>query len=264
MKRLIDTHCHVFAEEFRQDIHEVISRAVESGVEYLLLPNINNRSVVDMMGICDVWPDLCKPMIGLHPEDLEENFHSQLDELKRILDADRGKDGSCRFIGIGETGLDLYWDKERINDQIESFRIQLEWALQYDLPVSIHSRESFPQLLDILSDYRGRGLRGVFHCFSGSVEEAKVLLGFEGFMFGIGGIVTFRKSLLPEILPTIPLERVVLETDSPYLTPVPFRGKRNEPSFLTFISSRIAQIYGCSDDYVASVTSQNASNLFRL
>lgn len=264
MKRLIDTHCHVFAEEFRQDIHEVISRAVESGVEYLLLPNINNRSVVDMMVICDVWPDLCKPMIGLHPEDLEENFHFQLDELKRILDADRGKDGACRFIGIGETGLDLYWDKARINDQIESFRIQLEWALQYDLPVSIHSRESFPQLLDVLSDYRGRCLRGVFHCFSGSVEEAKVLLGFEGFMFGIGGIVTFRKSPLPEILPTVPLERVVLETDSPYLTPVPFRGKRNEPSFLTFISSRIAQIYGCSDDYVASVTSQNARNLFRL
>lgn len=264
MRRLIDTHCHLFAEEFSQDLPEVMERACGCGLEYLLLPNISNRTVKDMLRVCDMWPDVCKPMIGLHPEDLEEDFHLQLDELKRLLDADRGKGGACRYIGIGETGLDLYWDKTRIRDQIESFRIQLEWALEYDLPVSIHSRESFRQLCDVLLDYRGRGLRGVFHCFSGSPEEAVELIGFEGFMLGIGGVLTFRKSQLPDTLGRIPLERLVLETDSPYLTPVPFRGKRNEPSYLTFTASRLAQVYGCSEDEIAAVTSANARTLFRL
>ncbi|MBR4842472.1 MAG: TatD family hydrolase [Bacteroidaceae bacterium] len=261
---MIDTHCHVFAEEFSQDIPDVMRRARESGLEYLLLPNINPMTVPDMLRVCDTWPDMCKPMIGLHPEDLGDDFHVQLDGLKKLLDVDQGQDGAHRFIGIGETGLDLYWDKTGIRDQIESFRIQLDWALEYDLPVSIHSRESFRELCDVLSDYRGRGLRGVFHCFSGSVDEACELLGFDGFMFGIGGVLTFKKSRLPEVLKSIPPERVVLETDSPYLTPVPYRGQRNEPSFITFTAACLAQIYGLSVDEIAYVTSCNARSLFRL
>lgn len=264
MKRLIDTHCHVFSEEFTQDLPDVIDRARASGLEYLLLPNINTCSVSGMLRVCDAWPDMCKPMIGLHPEDLEDNYHAQLDELKKLLDEDRTEEGNARFIGIGETGLDLYWDKTRIKEQIESFRVQLDWALEYDLPVSIHSRESFSELYNVLSDYRSRGLRGVFHCFSGTATEASQLLGFEGFMFGIGGVLTFRKSCLPETLKVIPLNRVVLETDSPYLAPVPNRGKRNEPSFITFIASSLAHVYGCTDEEIASVTSNNACNLFRL
>jgi TatD DNase family protein len=203
-------------------------------------------------------------MIGLHPGDLDVDFHRQLDELKSLLDADMMPGGVRRYMGIGETGLDLYWDKTRLDDQIESFRIQIEWALEYDLPISIHSRESFKQIYDVLSEYKGSGLRGVFHCFSGSLEEAEALMEFEGFMFGIGGVLTFKKSDLPKALEVIPLERVVLETDAPYLSPVPYRGKRNEPSFIVATAARLAEVYGCSFDEAAASTTLNARSLFRL
>ena len=264
MKKLIDTHCHIYTKEFYHDLPEVISRARESGLEYLLLPNIDNSTVDRMLRLCDTWPDLCKPMIGLHPGDLDVDFHRQLDELKSLLDADMMPGGVRRYMGIGETGLDLYWDKTRLDDQIESFRIQIEWALEYDLPISIHSRESFKQIYDVLSECKGSGLRGVFHCFSGSLEEAEALMEFEGFMFGIGGVLTFKKSDLPKALEVIPLERVVLETDAPYLSPVPYRGKRNEPSFIVATAARLAEVYGCSFDEAAASTTLNARSLFRL
>ena len=264
MRRLIDTHCHVYDEAFREDLPEVIERARESGLELLLLPAVNPQTLDDLLRVCDTWPDLCRPMIGLHPEDLADDFHGQLDGLKSLLDADQQEGGAHRYIGIGETGLDLYWDKTRLADQIESFRIQIEWALQYDLPIIIHSRESFTQLVDVLSDYRNRGLRGIFHCFSGSAHEAEVLMEFEGFMFGIGGVLTYKKSTLPSVLPTIPVDRVVLETECPYLSPVPFRGKRNEPSYIVNTMESMAQSYGLSADVVAQVTSDNARRLFRL
>lgn len=203
-------------------------------------------------------------MIGLHPEDLAEDFHSQLSGLKAILDEDRKEDGAHRYIGIGETGLDLYWDKTRLDDQIISFREQIEWSLQYDLPLVIHSRDSFTQLYEVLSDYRERGLRGIFHCFSGSADEAKALMEFEGFMFGIGGVLTYKKSALPQVLPLIPMDRVVLETDCPYLSPVPYRGKRNEPSYIVNTASVMAQVYGITADEIAQVTSDNARRLFSL
>ena len=264
MKRLIDTHCHIFTEEFREDLSDVMGSAIQNGLEYLLLPNINTHTVKDMLSVCDRWPEICKPMIGLHPEDLDEDNHVQLDELKGLLDEDMGVNGPHRFIGIGETGLDMYWDGSRIREQIDSFRIQIEWALEYDLPLSIHSRNAFEELLGVLADYKGRGLRGVFHCFSGSTEEALKLLEFDGFMFGIGGVLTFKKSGLSEVVKVLPPERVVLETDSPYLAPVPFRGKRNEPSFITYTASCLASIYGCSVDEVSELTSRNARHLFRL
>jgi TatD DNase family protein len=203
-------------------------------------------------------------MIGLHPEDLADDFHSQLSGLKAILDDDWKEGGAHRYIGIGETGLDLYWDKSRLDDQIVSFREQIEWALQYDLPLVIHSRDSFTQLYEVLSDYRDRGLRGIFHCFSGSADEAKALMEFDGFMFGIGGVLTYKKSALPQVLPLIPMERVVLETDCPYLSPVPFRGKRNEPSYIVNTAAVMAQVYGISEDEAAQVTSANARRLFSL
>ena len=264
MRKLIDTHCHVYDEAFREDLPQVMDRAVQAGIGYLLLPNINPDTLDDMLQVCDTWPELCRPMIGLHPEDLSDDFHSQLAGLKSLLDKDRAAGGGHRYIGIGETGLDLYWDKSRLDDQIESFRVQIEWALEYDLPIVIHSRDSFAQLYEVLSDYRGRGLRGIFHCFSGSADEAKGLMEFEGFMFGIGGVLTYKKSTLPQVLPLIPKERVVLETDCPYLSPVPFRGKRNEPSYIVNTAAAMAQVYGLSVDDVAEFTSANACRLFGL
>lgn len=262
--KLIDTHCHVYDEAFREDLESVIERARQAGLERLLLPNTNPETYSDLIRVCDTWPDLCLPMIGLHPEDLSDDFHSQLSSLKTILDSDRSDGGRKRLIGIGETGIDLYWDKSRLAAQIESFRIQIEWALEYDLPIVIHSRDAFAELHKIMSDYRGSGLRGVFHCFSGSLEEASALMEFDGFMFGIGGVLTFKKSTLPDFLAQIPLSRIVLETDCPYMAPVPMRGKRNEPSFLPYVAERAAQVYGCSAEQVAQVTSANACSLFRL
>lgn len=262
--KLIDTHCHVYDEAFQEDLDDVIARAREAGLERLLLPNINPDSLPPLIRVCDAWPDLCLPMVGLHPEDLSDDFHGQLSELKAILDEDRKEGGAHRYIGIGETGLDLYWDKSRLDDQIVSFKVQIEWALEYDLPVVIHSRDSFDELYGVMSDYRDTPLRGVFHCFNGSADQARALMEFGGFMFGIGGVLTYKKSSLPDVLPLIPIERIVLETDCPYLPPVPFRGKRNEPSFIVYTSQRVAQVYGCTPDYVAQVTNKNACSLFRL
>lgn len=262
--KLIDTHCHIYDEAFREDLPQVVERAVRAGLGYLLLPNINPDTLDDLLQVCDTWYDLCRPMIGLHPEDLSEDYHSQLDYLKNILDTDQSDKGPHRYIGIGETGLDLYWDKTRLADQTESFKTQIEWALMYDLPIVIHSRDSFTQLYDVLSDYRDRGLRGIFHCFSGSAEEAQALMEFSGFMFGIGGVLTYKKSSLPQVLPLIPVDRVVLETDCPYLSPVPFRGKRNEPSYIVNTATAMARVYDLDIDEVARITSANACRLFRL
>lgn len=262
--KLIDTHCHVYDEAFRDDLPDVIGRARDAGLEYLLMPNINPETLPELMRVYNTWPDLCRPMIGLHPEDLADDFHSQLDGLKALLDKDQTEGGQHQYIGIGETGLDLYWDKSRLDDQIESFRAQIEWALEYDLPIVIHSRDSFTQLYEVMSHYRDCGLRGVFHCFSGSADEAAALMEFSGFMFGIGGVLTYKKSTLPVVLPLIPMERVVLETDCPYLSPVPYRGKRNEPSYIVSTAAVMAQVYGCTVDQVAEKTNLNARRLFRL
>ncbi len=264
MRKLIDTHCHVYDEAFRDDLPQVIERAREAGLGYLLLPAVNPQTLPDLIRVCDTWPDLCRPMIGLHPEDLSDDFHGQLAGLKALLDEDMQEDGPHRFIGIGETGIDLYWDKSRLDDQIESFRCQIEWALEYDLPIIIHSRDAFNELYKVMSEYRDTALKGIFHCFSGAADEASALMEFPGFMFGIGGVLTYKKSTLPQVLPLIPRERVVLETDCPYLSPVPHRGKRNEPSFIVNTAAFMAQVYGCGIDEVTDFTAQNAIRLFGL
>ncbi len=262
--KLIDTHCHVYDEAFRDDLPDVIGRARDAGLEYLLMPNINPETLPELLSVCSTWPDLCRPMIGLHPEDLADDFHGQLYGLKVLLDRDQAEGGQHRYIGIGETGLDLYWDKSRLDDQIVSFSTQIEWALEYDLPLVIHSRDSFAQLYDVMSHYRDSNLRGVFHCFSGSSSEAAALMEFSGFLFGIGGVLTYKKSTLPAVLPLIPMERVVLETDCPYLSPVPYRGKRNEPSYIVNTAAVMAQVYGCTVEQVSEFTNRNARRLFRL
>ena len=229
-----------------------------------VIPNINPQTLDDLLCVCDTWPDMCRPMIGLHPEDLDTDFHGQLNHLRAMLDDDRNGNGAHRYIGIGETGLDLYWDKSRLADQIESFRIQIEWSLEYDLPIVIHSRDAFAELYKVMSDYRDSGLRGIFHCFSGSADETQALMEFPGFMFGIGGVLTYKKSVVPQALEVIPRDRIVLETDCPYLPPVPFRGKRNEPSYIVHTAQILAQVCGCTIDEVTDFTSANARRLFRL
>ena len=256
MIEFVDTHTHLFTAEFDADRPAAVQRAIDAGVATLCLPAINEESLAPLLAMCDAFPDVCHPMIGLHPTELGEDYNAVLDRMYDLLKSDR------RFVAIGEVGLDFYWDDTRKREQEEAFRRQIEWAAESGLPLAIHSRSAFNELYSIMDDYRGRGLRGVFHCFSGSDDEACKLLSFDGFYLGIGGVVTYKKSTLPDVLKRVPLERVLLETDSPYLAPVPMRGKRNESSFVPYVADFMAGIYGCTVEEVAAVTTANARALF--
>ncbi len=256
MIEFIDTHTHLFEPEFAEDREAVVQRAVEAGVKTLCLPCITEASLSRMEEMCAGFPGICYPMIGLHPTELGDDYQAVLDRMYKEL---KGNDS---YIAVGEVGLDLYWDVTRKNEQLDAFRQQIEWAAETGLPLAIHSRNAFDDLYKVMDDNRSKGLTGVFHCFSGDAEEARKLLSFDGFYLGIGGVVTYRKSTLPSVLADVPLERVVLETDSPYLAPVPRRGKRNESSYIPFVAQKLAEIYGCSVDEVAAVTTDNACRLF--
>lgn len=256
MIEFIDTHTHLFEPEFAEDREAVVLRAVEAGVMTLCLPCITEASLSRMEEMCAGFPGICYPMIGLHPTELGDDYQAVLDRMYKEL---KGNDS---YIAVGEVGLDLYWDDTRKNEQLDAFRQQIEWAAETGLPLAIHSRNAFDDLYKVMDDNRSKGLTGVFHCFSGDAEEARKLLSFDGFYLGIGGVVTYRKSTLPSVLADVPLVRVVLETDSPYLAPVPRRGKRNESSYIPFVAQKLAEIYGCSVDEVAAVTTDNARRLF--
>jgi TatD DNase family protein len=254
--QLIDTHTHIYLPEFDNDRDEVISRAVQSGVAKLIMPNIDPDSVGPMLSVANRYPDICFPMIGLHPTSVKEDAESQLDKIKDIA-ADH------KFYAIGEIGIDLYWDKTYIKEQIRVFKMQVAFAIETDLPVVIHSRNSFPDLFNALSDFTGSGVKGVFHAFTGSVAEARKAIGM-GFRLGIGGIVTFKNSGLDIVVREAGLENIVLETDSPYLAPEPYRGKRNESSYLWIVNDKIAKIFGLSKEEAASATCTNSVQLFSL
>ena len=256
MIEFVDTHTHLFVKEFDDDRELAVKRAVESGVTRLCLPSIDETSYAPIMEMCDRFPGVCYGMIGLHPTEVNDGYGEILDRMYARLQQEN------RFIAVGEIGIDLYWDDTRKKEQLDAFCRQLDWAAEFGLPVAIHSRSAFEPLYDVMESYRQKGLRGVFHCFSGSTEEAHKLLSFDGFYFGIGGVVTYKKSNLPEILETVPLERLLLETDSPYLAPVPHRGKRNESAYVPFVAAFLAGIYGCSVEEVARVTTANACGLF--
>ena len=256
MIEFIDTHTHLFEPEFAEDREMVVQRAVEAGVKTLCLPCITEASLSRMEEMCAGFRGICYPMIGLHPTELGDDYQTVLDRMYKELK------GCDRYIAVGEVGLDLYWDDTRKNEQLDAFRQQIEWAAETGLPLAIHSRNAFDDLYKVMDDNRSKGLTGVFHCFSGDAEEARKLLSFDGFYLGIGGVVTYRKSTLPSVLADVPLERVVLETDSPYLAPVPRRGNRNESSYIPFVAQKLAEIYGCSVEEVAAVTTENARRLF--
>lgn len=255
MNALIDTHTHLYTEEFDADRELAVIRAVEAGVTRLFMPNIDDTTVEAMLKLCDAH-DCCYPMIGFHPTSVDENWKVRLRSVKGYLSS------SARFYGIGEVGIDLYWDKTFRKEQMAVFEEQVNWALEYDLPLIIHCREAYPELLEILSVYKQTALRGIFHSFTGSLEEASRLLEYESFMLGINGVVTFKKSMLPEVLKNVPLKRLVLETDSPYLSPVPYRGKRNESAYLVKVAECLSEVYGVPLAEIASQTTENALKVF--
>lgn len=260
MKRLIDTHSHLFLEEFSEDLQDVVERSVKAGVDTFVMPCINLHSLPLMYQVKSLYPEKCHLTIGLHPTDISGSYMQELREMKNILDdSAKGADGFC---AVGEVGLDLYWDRSTLSDQLRVFSTQIEWALEYDLPLIIHFRSATDELCCMLDRYAGSGLRGVFHCFSGNGEEVERLLGYEGFMFGIGGVLTYRKSELRSSLPLIPRNRVIPETDCPYLSPIPFRGRRNEPSFMVETVKQIADVWGCDADETACVLTANSCSLF--
>ena len=253
---LIDTHSHLFVEEFTEDLPLVMERAQKAGVSYIFMPNIDSTTIDAMLSVCRDYPGFCYPMIGLHPTSVNESYEQELAIVHKYLSTSR------EFVAIGEIGLDLYWDKTFLKEQILVFEKQIEWALEYGLPIVIHSREAFEYIYKVMEPYKNTSLTGIFHSFTGNAEEAARLLEFGGFMFGINGVVTFKKSSLPDTLLTVPLERIVLETDSPYLTPAPNRGKRNESANVHDTFLKLVEIYRTTPEHLSQATSENALKVF--
>jgi TatD DNase family protein len=252
----IDTHTHLYLPEFDTDRDDVIKRALGNGISKMLLPNIDIESVGQMMSAVSRYPGICYPMIGLHPTSVKEDYLSQLDSLESLF-------AKHHFIAIGEIGIDLYWDKTFIKEQLVAFRRQLILATENRLPVVIHSRDAFPEVFSVLDEFKGKGLNGVLHAFSGTLNDAEKAIDM-GFKLGIGGIVTFKNSGLDKIVKEVGPENIILETDSPYLAPVPYRGKRNESSYICIINKKLAEIFGISEEETASVIYSSSVSLFNL
>lgn len=253
--QLTDTHTHLFASEFDADRAEMMNRAIEKGVTRFFLPNIDSDSIAPMLAMCDAFHDKCFPMMGLHPCSVFANYEEQLAVVKEWLSNDK-------FYAVGEIGIDLYHDVTYAEQQKLAFRKQIEWAKDAGLPIVIHCRNSFNEVMEIVTDMKDDRLKGVFHCFSGTLEDAQRILALGDFMMGIGGVVTYKNSTLPQVLSQIPLENIVLETDSPYLTPVPFRGKRNESAYIYYVAEKLAEIYKLPIEKIAEVTTNNSIRVF--
>jgi TatD DNase family protein len=256
MAEYIDTHAHLYLPEFDADRQNRVETAVYRGVKRILLPNIDSTTIEPMNELAEQFPGICYPMMGLHPTSVKENYREELDRVKREI-------SQRKYCAVGEIGIDLYWDKSHLKEQILAFSEQLDLALKFNLPVAIHARESFDEILDILNGYKNKGLRGVFHAFTGTVEIAQDVIS-RGLLLGIGGIITYKKSFLPDVIRETDLSHIILETDSPFLTPVPFRGKRNESSYIPYIAEAIGRIKDMSAEEVGRVTTDNASKLFQL
>lgn len=254
--RFIDTHTHLYLPEFDADRDEVVNRAVRDGISKMLLPNIDLQSAEQLQSAVNRYPGLCYPMIGLHPTSVKEDYLAQLSEIERLA-------GKHKYIAIGEIGIDLYWDKTFLKEQLISFRRQISFAAEKNLPVVIHSRDAFREVFSVLDEFKGVELKGVFHAFTGNLSDARKAVE-SGFKLGIGGIVTFKNSGLDKIVKEIGPGHLILETDSPYLTPAPFRGKRNESSNISIINKKLAEIFGQSEEETAMVTYLNSVKLFNL
>ncbi|MDN5554692.1 TatD family hydrolase [Prevotella sp.] len=252
-----DTHTHLDGEEFANDLPDVIQRAKDAGVARVLIPAIDLNNVDSVVKLCHSYSGYAYPMIGLHPEEVKADWDSVLHEIKKILDS------NTDFIAIGEVGLDYYWSREFEKEQLMAFEEQVKWAVQTQLPLMIHCRKGQNEMVTILKKYENDLPGGVFHCFTGNQKEAEQLLQFDKFVLGVGGVLTFKSSHLREDLPAVvPLERIVLETDSPYMTPVPHRGERNESSYVKLVLEKLAEVYGVSEETVAEITENSVRRIF--
>ena len=254
--KLIDTHTHLYLEEFDNDINEVLQRATESGVEKFYLPAIGSLENDALLALEKKFPERIFAMAGLHPCSVKENFKEEIERIRLQL-------SQRKFAAIGETGLDFYWDTSFAKQQYESLHIHAGWALEYKRPLVLHTRNAMPETIDVIKSYNGKGLFGILHCFSGSLQDANDLID-SGFLLGIGGVLTYKNSGLAEVIKEIDLKNIVLETDAPYLSPVPFRGKRNESSYLKYIAGKLAEVKGISVEEVADQTTRNAENVFSI
>jgi TatD DNase family protein len=252
---LTDTHTHLYSEQFNDDIDTVIQNCIEKGITRLFLPNIDATSIDGMMNLGADYPDNCFPMMGLHPTSVGENYKEELAIMEQWL-------SKQKFCAIGEIGIDLYWDKTLLKQQQDAFRTQINWAKERDLPFVIHCRDAFDEIFEILDELNDDKMRGIFHCFTGTLEQANHIINYGDFKIGIGGVVTFKNSGLDKVIEQIDIKHLVLETDSPYLAPTPFRGKRNESSYLLGIAEKVADIYSISIEEVAEITTTNSIEIF--
>ena len=261
---LIDTHSHIYDEAFDDDRNEVVERARAEGVERIILPAIDGESNERLFDMCRACGDYVVPLMGLHPTSVNDNprWREELAEVERLLA--NPPQGVNRFYGVGEIGLDLYWSRDWQAEQTEAFRAQLDMALKYDLPIVVHTRDAWEEMAAIIEEYRDKGLRGVFHAFSSDVAMYERLKEYGDFVFGIGGVVTFKKSALAEVVKAMQLEDLVVETDAPYLTPAPHRGTRNESSYVRFVAQKIAELKGVDYEVIAERTTANAKRIFGL
>jgi TatD DNase family protein len=252
---LIDTHTHLYAEEFDADRQAVMNRAIEQGVKKFFLPNVDSLSVAPMLSLSEAFPGCCYPMIGLHPCYVKENYRQELEQVKNWLVKNT-------FYAIGEIGIDLYWDKTFASQQEEAFEYQLLLAKQEQLPVVIHTRNAFDEAFRIVKSINDDSLKGIFHCFSGTLEEAKKVIDLGNFKLGIGGVLTFKNSDLDKVVTQLDLKHLVLETDAPYLAPIPYRGKRNESAYVGLVAAKLAELKNCSLQEIAERTTNNAAEIF--
>lgn len=250
----IDTHSHIYQDDYNDDIEQVIREAKDSGIGRIYLPNVDLDSIEPMISLYKQDTEFFRIMMGLHPTSVGEDFEKQLIEVKSWFDR-------YQFSAVGEIGIDLYWSKDRLEEQKQAFRVQLNWAREMDLPVVIHTRDSLSETLEIVNEFKG--LRGIFHSFGGNVEDAAKILDAGDFLLGINGVLTFKNSTLRETLKSVPLSKIVLETDAPYLTPVPYRGKRNHPAYIPLIAEHLSRVYDLPAEEIGRQTSLNAINLLR-
>jgi len=251
---LIDTHSHIYSDDFSHDLDDVVQNAYNNDVKKIILPNISSDTVKRMLDLVDSYPHLCFPLMGLHPTSVSADYKEELKAIEYWMD-------KRKFYGVGEIGIDLYWDKTYIKEQTEAFRYQLRLAKSNQLPVVIHLRNSFDEVYNVVKEEQDGTLNGIFHCFTGNESEAKKIID-AGFLLGIGGVLTFKNSQLDEVIGKFNLENMVLETDAPYLAPVPKRGRRNESAYLVYIAQKLAEIFDVPVEKVAEITTANARNLF--
>lgn len=253
--KLIDSHSHIYQKDFDDDLYEVVERARQAGISHIFMPNIDVESIDRMLKLSMLFPGYCIPMMGLHPTSVKEDFGRQLDSIRHLF-------SKQTFAAVGEIGIDLYWDKTYIRQQQEAFETQLQWSIELDLPVVIHHRQSLAETVESICKVGADRLRGVFHSFGGNREELETILALENFYIGINGTLTFKNSKLEETIRYCPIEKIVLETDAPYLSPVPYRGKRNEPAYIQNTAARLAGIFGLDTETTGLQTSANALKLF--